>query len=120
MQKIRNYFNKFNDAAQGASKAEFIVALIIMLVAAFVFCFIKDFKLTVMQSLDFNDCLFSGKLFRFYSEVNELALSGHYGEDWPQTLLAGANYSIVNYATVGIVCLPIYMRKRRLPFAMSL
>ena len=30
MQKIRNYFNKFNDAAQGASKAEFIVALIIM------------------------------------------------------------------------------------------
>ena len=112
MQKIRNYFNKFNDAAQGASKAEFIVALIIMLVAAFVFCFIKDFKLTVMQSLDFNDCLFSGKLFRFYSEVNELALSGHYGEDWPQTLLAGANYSIVNYATVGIVCLPIYILDR--------
>lgn len=108
MQKIKKMFDKFNNAVSGPRKMEFILALVIVFVASFVFCFLKDFKLTVMQSLNFDDCLFSGKIFRFYSEVNRLALSGYYGPDWPQTLLAGANYSIINYATLGIVCLPVY------------
>lgn len=107
-QKIRNYFNRFNQAGQGPVKAEYVMGFVLLVSAAFLFCFTKDFKLTVTQSLDFNDCLFRGKVFRFYSEINKLALSGHYSNAWPQSLLAGANYSIINYMTVGIFCLPVY------------
>lgn len=112
VQKIKKAFDKFNNAVQGPQRVEFIVAFVMVVAASFMFCFLKDFKLTVTQSLDFNDCLFGGKIFRFYSEINRLALSGHYGQDWPQSLLAGANYSIINYATIGIVCLPVYAFER--------
>ncbi len=109
VQKIRQYLNQLNDAEKGPSKAEFIIGVGIVLLASLMFCFMKDFKLTVTQSLDFNNCLFHGKIFQYYSEINELALAGHYGSAWPKTLLAGANYSIINYATVGIFCMPIYV-----------
>lgn len=119
MQKIRKWFNDFNEAAAGPSKAEYIIGFVILAVAAYLFCFTKDFKLTVTQSLDFNDCLFHGKVFRYYSEINKLALSGHYSKAWPQTLLAGANYSIINYATVGLFCLPVYVFDRLLNLGVS-
>lgn len=112
VQKIRKWFNEFNRAANGPSRAEYAAGFIILAAAAFMFCFTKDFKLTVTQSLDFNDCLFHGKVFQFYSEINKLALSGHYSKAWPQSLLAGANYSVINYATVGIFCLPVYVFDR--------
>lgn len=119
MQKIRKCFNEFNDAMEGPSKIEYVVAVIILMIAAFMFCFTKDFKLTVTQSLDFNDCLFHGKVFRYYSEINQLALSGHYSNAWPQTLLAGANYSIINYASVGLICLPVYIFDRLFDLSVS-
>lgn len=119
MQKIRKCFNEFNDAMKGPSKIEYVVAVIILMIAAFMFCFTKDFKLTVTQSLDFNDCLFHGKVFRYYSEINQLALSGHYSNAWPQTLLAGANYSIINYASVGLICLPVYIFDRLFDLSVS-
>lgn len=112
IQKVKSKFTAFNEAAEGPSKAEFGIGLLLVLIAAFLFCFMKDFRLTVTQSLNFYDCLFSGKGLRFYSEVNELALSGYYGKDWPQSLLAGANYSVINYATVGLFCLPVYIVDR--------
>ncbi len=119
MQKIKKYFNDFNHVTAGPYRAEYIVGALIVIAAAFMFCFTKDFKLTVTQSLDFNDCLFHGKLFRYYSEINELALSGHYSKAWPQTLLAGANYSIINYATVGLICLPVYIFDRLFDLSVS-
>lgn len=109
MEKIRKSFNRFNDAENGPQKWEFIVAVFIVCFASFMFCFMKDFRLTVMQGLNFNDCLFHGKFFRYYSEINKLALSGYYGPDWPTTLVASANYSIINYAVLGIICLPVYI-----------
>lgn len=112
MQKIKKYFNEFNDAVTGPAKMEYIIGFVILMAAAFMFCFTKDFKLTVTQSLDFNDCLFDGKVFQYYSEINKLALAGHYSKAWPQSLLAGANYSIINYATVGLFCLPVYIIER--------
>ncbi len=112
--RIKQFFDSFNEAKNGPAKVEFIVAFVMVAIAAFGFCFMKDFRLTVTQSLNFNDCLFGGKLLRYYSEVNKLALSGYYGADWPQSLLAGANYSIINYATVGIFCLPVYVFDRLL------
>lgn len=112
MNKVRQYFKKFNEAENGPVKAEFILAFVIIAIAAFVFCFMKDFKLTVTQSLNFNDCLFEGKIFSYYSEVNKLALSGYYGSDWPQSLVASANYSIINYATIGFLCMPVYIFER--------
>lgn len=97
--------------AEGESpkRYEWILGLGILLISAFFFCFYKDFHLTVEQSLDFLDCLFHGKLFHFYSEINRIALSGGYGADWPASLLAGANYSVINYAVLGIFCLPFYI-----------
>ena len=112
LQKAKSRFAVFNNVTKGPTKAEYAIGVFFVLCAAFLFCFMKDFRLTVTQSLDFLDCLFSGKALRFYSEVNELALSGYYGKDWPQSLLAGANYSVINYATVGFICLPVYIIDR--------
>lgn len=119
VQRIKRGFNEFNDAVNGPSKAEYIIAFLVLAAAAFMFCFTKDFKLTVTQSLDFNDCLFHGKVFHYYSEVADLALSGHYSKAWPQTLLAGANYSIINYASVGLICLPVYIFDRLFDLSVS-
>lgn len=109
MQKAKKWFNKFNYVENAPTKAEFIIAFLILLFAAYMFCFTKDFKLTVTQGLDFNDCLFHGKVFQYYSEINKLALAGHYSKAWPQTLLAGANYTIINYASLGLICMPAYL-----------
>lgn len=109
MNKIKNAFNRFNNAEDGPAKWEFIVGIVIVFFASIMFCFMKDFRLTVMQGLNFNDCLFHGKIFRYYSEINKLALSGYYGSDWPTTLVASANYSIINYAVLGVLCMPVYL-----------
>lgn len=108
MEKIKRKFTKLNSGTNGPLKLEFVVGILIVVFSTIMFCFMKDFKLTVTQSIDFLDCLFHGKVFRYYSEVNSLALSGYYGIDWPSTLLAGANYSIINYASIGLICLPVY------------
>lgn len=109
MDKIKSKINKWNDGANGPSKYEWIAALAIVLLISFFFCFLKDFKLTVTQALTFDSCLFNGKLHKFYSIVNSQALSGYYDAVWENSLSAGANYSIINYATLGILCMPFYI-----------
>lgn len=112
LQRIKSTCMAWNEASNGPSKVEFAMAVLLVLFTSMMFCFMKDFKLTVTQSLNFLDCLFEGKGLRFYSEVNQLALSGYYGNAWPKSLLAGANYSVINYATVGLICFPIYIFDR--------
>lgn len=112
LQRIKTTFTAWNEASHGPSRAEFIIAAALVVFTSLMFCFMKDFKLTVTQSLNFLDCLFEGKGLRFYSEINKLALSGYYGRDWPKSLLAGANYSVINYATVGLICFPVYIFDR--------
>ena len=119
MKRFKKWFKCFNDVKEGPSQKEYVLGGILVLIAAFMFCFTKDFKLTVTQSLDFNDCLFHGKVFRYYSEIKDLALSGHYSKAWPQSLLAGANYSIINYASVGLICLPVYIFDRLFDLSVS-
>ena len=109
MQKAKKWYNKFNYVENAPTKAEFIIAFLILQFAAYMFCFTKDFKLTVTQGLDFNDCLFHGKVFQYYSEINKLALAGQYSKAWPQTMLAGATYTIINYASLGLICMPAYL-----------
>lgn len=104
---ISEKVNRWNDGTKGPKKSDWILGLIVVLVATFGFGFMHDFSLTMRQSLLFDSCLFNGKVFRFYSIVNHEALLGHF-EGWPNTLLSGANYSIINYASLGILSLPLY------------
>lgn len=109
MERIKRKFGQWNEGSGGPSKYDMIAALAIVLLISCFFCFLKDFKLTVMQSLTFDSCIFNGKVHKFYSVVNAQALSGYYDSVWENSLSAGANYSIINYATLGIVCLPLYV-----------
>ena len=122
MERIKNKFSQWNEGSNGPSKYDMIAALAIVLLISCFFCFLKDFKLTVMQSLTFDSCIFNGKVHKFYSIVNAQALSGYYDSVWENSLSAGANYSIINYATLGIVCLPLYViekiAKTAVPFVL--
>ncbi|MCM1244889.1 MAG: hypothetical protein NC293_04495 [Roseburia sp.] len=109
MKQIKNKIYHWNEGSSGPSKYDMIAALVIVLLISCFFCFLKDFKLTVMQSLTFDSCVFNGKVHKFYSIVNAQALSGYYDSVWENSLSAGANYSIINYATLGIICLPLYV-----------
>lgn len=100
---------KINDGTKGVCRIEVVIIGILLFVSAFFFCFMHDFSLTLQQSLIFNDCLFHGKLNQFYSVVSKKAMAGGFGADWPASLLGGANYSIINYASYGIVCMPLYL-----------
>lgn len=112
MKRIKNKIDQWNEGSSGPSKYDMIAALAVVLLISCFFCFLKDFKLTVMQSLTFDSCIFNGKVHKFYSIVNAQALSGHYDSVWKNSLSAGANYSIINYATLGIVCLPLYVLEK--------
>lgn len=90
-------------------KIENIIAIVIVSICAMLFCFYVDFYLTVSQGITFLDCLFSGKVGSFYSITAEYSLRGIYGEWYQGTLLGGANYSIITYAAIGLLCLPIYI-----------
>jgi len=117
--KLYAKINSLNDGRNGPKRTEFIIAGIIMLVALFSFCFMKDFSLTIRQSLLFNSSLFNGKVFRFYSVINDHAVAGFF-EGWPASLLSGANYSIINYATYGLVCMPLYLIDKVFKLSLSL
>ena len=109
MEKLRKRLNAWNDGKGGPRKGDWMAALAIVAILTLFFCFLKDFKLTVTQSLTFDSCLFNGRLKDFYTIVNKQALSGYYDAVWGKNLSAGANYSIINYATLGVLCLPIYV-----------
>lgn len=100
---------KWYDGSQGPKRYEIIGAFIILFISTYFFCFKHDFYLTMSQSLTFDSCLLNGKIMRFYSIVNHQALTGEFSPEWPNTLLSSANYTIINYASFGIVCLPIYI-----------
>ncbi len=87
-----------------------LLGLVLLPVFLF-FCFYHDFSLTMRQSLVFNDCFFRGEAHRFYSVVNDMAENGAFA-GWPDTLQAGANYSALNYMTLGFVNLPLYAADR--------
>ena len=109
MEKLRKRLNAWNDGKGGPRKGDWMAALAIVAILTLFFCFLKDFKLTVTQSLTFDSCLFNGRLKDFYTIVNKQALSGYYDAVWGKNLSACANYSIINYATLGVLCLPIYV-----------
>lgn len=98
---------KETEEGKGPKLRDWYLLGLVMLPVFLFFCFYKDFSLTMNQSLVFNDCFFSGKAHRFYSIVNEKALNGDFYY-WPDTLAAGANYSAINYMTLGFVNLPLY------------
>ena len=109
MEKFRKRVNMWNDGTRGPRKGDWIAAFVFIAIMTFFFCFLKDFKLTVTQSLTFDSCLLNGLLKDFYTIVNKQALSGYYDSVWGKNLSSGANYSIINYATLGIICLPFYI-----------
>ncbi len=88
-----------------------IVGGVVLFFCTFFFCFHRDFYLTLNQSLDFLDSLFSGDVLHYYTYIRDRALANLYPE-WGASLLAGANYSIFNYAVLGIWCLPVYLLYR--------
>lgn len=106
---MREKLKKWYNGCGGPKKYELVLAGILLFISAYFFCFRHDFYLTLNQSLTFDACLLNGKLMRFYTIVNHQALTGTFSPEWPSTLLASANYSIINYATFGIVCLPFYL-----------
>lgn len=112
-----NQLKKWNNATDGPRKYEWILAGVLLFVSAFFFCFKHDFYLTVNHSLTFDSCLLNGKLLRYYSIVNHQALTGVFSPEWPSTLLSSANYSIINYASFGIICLPVYLIGKVFDFA---
>ena len=61
MERIKNKFSQWNEGSNGPSKYDMIAALAIVLLISCFFCFLKDFKLTVMQSLTFDSCIFKQK-----------------------------------------------------------
>lgn len=108
MRELSKRLRNWNNADEGVKKYEIVIGVIILLVAAFFFCFMKDFKLTMQQSLLFDTTLIHGKVHKFYSIVNSQALKGAFPDPWPASLLSGANYPIINYATLGLICFPLY------------
>lgn len=106
---MKDKMKSWYDGTKGPKKYEFILAALLLFVSAYFFCFYHDFYLTLNQSLTFDACLLNGKIIKFYSVINHQALNGVYSPEWPNTLLASANYTIINYATFGIVCLPFYI-----------
>ena len=111
---------KWNKGDGEPMRYEYIIAFAILLIASFLFCFTKDFDLTMQHSLLFDTCLVNGKLHRFYSIVNSNAIAGAFGSAWKAGLVAGANYSIINYASYGLVCLPLYIIDKGLKLGLSL
>lgn len=106
---MKEKLSKWYDGSEGPKKYELLLAGILLFISAYFFCFKHDFYLTLNQSLTFDACLLNGKIMRFYTIVNHQALTGVFSPEWPSTLLASANYTIINYATFGIVCLPFYL-----------
>ena len=49
MEKLRKRLNAWNDGKGGPRKGDWMVALAIVAIFDVVFCFLKDFKLTVTQ-----------------------------------------------------------------------
>ncbi|MCR4896909.1 MAG: hypothetical protein K5891_09070, partial [Lachnospiraceae bacterium] len=88
-----------------------IVGGVVLFFCTFFFCFHRDFYLTLNQSLDFLDSFFSGDVLHYYTYIRDRALANLYPE-WGASLLAGANYSIFNYAVLGTWCLPVYLLYR--------
>ena len=73
MEKLRKRLNAWNDGKGGPRKGDWMAALAIVAILTLFFCFLKDFKLTVTQSLTFDSCLFNGRLKDFYTIVNKQA-----------------------------------------------
>ena len=54
MEKLRKRLNAWNDGKGGPRKGDWMAALAIVAILTLFFCFLKDFKLTVTQSLTFD------------------------------------------------------------------
>lgn len=108
-QQLLSRIKQTNSCSIGPRRIDYIAISIIAFISVFGFSFSHDASLTIKQSLIFLDCLFNGDAFHFYSKINTMALSGNVFEGWPNTLVAGANYSIINYFVIGVWCLPLYI-----------
>ena len=86
---------------------DYIIPGVIFVIAFVCFDQAYDMKLTMFQSSDLLDCIFSGKPFDFYSYTLTIAsTTGYFGRF---ATISGAIYNIVIYMTMAIWTLPIYL-----------
>ena len=86
---------------------DYIIPGVIFVIAFVCFDQAYDMKLTMFQSSDLLDCIFSGKPFDFYSYTLDIAsTTGYFGR---LATDSGAIYNIVIYLTMAIWTLPVYI-----------
>lgn len=108
---------KLGQPVEKIYKAEWIVALLILVGFTLLYNQYWDMELTIYQGKDFLQCLFSGKVLDFYGITLEKALAGEYGA---QAASMGANYNIVLYAVMGVLIFPFYLLEKLLRFTCNM